>query len=149
MCARHIDAPLLVQQSDGYAVRAKLACMGDLLAHHLELEIGIAEVAAARANHDEQADGNPAANRSDQSRARGDSSFQQIGAEFNALRTSALGRDRRLHRINADFKVHDDGVPFPKGPRPSLKIGAFGEDSQGEQSLVSLVCRDELRQPVR
>ena len=117
--ACHIDASLLIQQAESDAVRSKIACMGDLLPHHLKLEIGIAKIAAAGTNHDVQADGNPAANRSDQSCARSDSPFQQIGTEFNALRAPALGSNRRLDRINADFKIHNDSIPFPKVRAPA------------------------------
>ena len=79
--------------------------MRDLLPHHLKLEIGITKIPASRTNHDEQADGNAASDRSDQSRAGSDSPFQQIRAEFNAVGASALGSDRRLHRIDTDLQV--------------------------------------------
>jgi hypothetical protein len=82
----------------------------NLFLHHLELKIGVAEVSAARANHDEEADGDvlfrteairpalgviPPSSRSDK--------VQPVGA-------SAFSCNRRLHGIDTDFKVHDDSA---------------------------------------
>jgi hypothetical protein len=44
--------------------------------------------------------------RSDQSRAGSDSPFDQIRAELDSLCATALGRDRRLYRIDSDFNIH-------------------------------------------
>ncbi len=92
-----IHPALFIQQAQHHAVRAQLTCVHDLLLHHLKFEIGVAEVAASRPNHDKQPIANMAPNRGNQSRAGSKAPLKQIAAEFNALSAPALCGNGRLH----------------------------------------------------
>ncbi len=112
--AGYIHVALFIQQAKHHAVRAQQSRLIDLFLHNFEFEIGVAKISAARANHDIKTDGDAAAHGGNHTRARCDSTFEKIGAEFNPLCPSAFSCNRRLHGIDADFKVHDDRVLFQK-----------------------------------
>jgi hypothetical protein len=68
----------------------------DIFFHGLEFFRGVTEIAATRANHDIQVDGQLAANRRYQSSAGSDAAFKKIAAQLHPLRPAGLRGKRRL-----------------------------------------------------
>jgi hypothetical protein len=123
--ALHIHQAIGGEDAKDYAGRAHRARLDDILVHYVEFIRGVAKVAATGPDHHKHIDGDRGADGAQQAGAGRDAAFAEGGAQFNALRSAGLSCDRRLHRIDTDFKKHDCRILFPRalilkpGTRPA------------------------------
>lgn len=103
-CAAGVDSPVQIQNAQNNAIGAELLCRGDVVLHDLKFVVGIAEIAAARSNHDVKRDGNRPARNADRPAAGCNAPAGEIAAKLHTMRSAALGRHRGFNGIGAYFK---------------------------------------------
>ena len=91
------------QQAQHHTVGAQGVRRGDVAAHDLELDRGIAEVPAARADHDIDGDAETVAAQGDGAGAGRGAALDQVVAQLDAARAAALSRKRGPDRVHTGF----------------------------------------------
>src|SRR5258708_459341 len=102
--AADVDSSIQIEDAQDNAIRAELLGHEYIALHDLEFIIRIAEIAAARPNHNVKADGNRLAHGGNQPRAGSDASVEKTAAKFNTMSSTALRSKSRLDRIDTHFE---------------------------------------------
>jgi hypothetical protein len=102
--ARLIYMSVAVQYSQDDSIGVEVFCYGDVALHNVNFFRRVAEISAARANHDVQRDGDLFAGHSDQARAGRDSTGEQIAAQLDAICAAALRGKSGFDGVNANFE---------------------------------------------
>ena len=89
-----VDVPLPVEDAEDNAVGAGRFRRGDVRLHRRDLVLVVAEVAAARPDHDVQLDVGDLAGDENGAEARRDAALEQVGAQLDAV---GAGFPRRAH----------------------------------------------------
>src|ERR1041385_2821696 len=85
-----IHFAIQIEDSEHYAVSAKLFCDQDIALHDTEFIRAIAEIAAARPDHYLQADSNLLAHSGNHACAWRGTAFRKAGTQFNAVSAATL-----------------------------------------------------------
>jgi hypothetical protein len=106
--------------------------------HHVHFIIGIEEIVSAGPDDDHQRAGKRGAHRTDHAGAGGGSSFRQVRAKFDTIRSTRRGRAGRCDTINADFEHR--GQCFIRGARRQERINRMpkGNPWQGGGTPILL-----------
>ena len=99
-----VDLAVGGEAAEHHAAGARRLGRGDVAQHHLDLDLGIEEVAAARPDHHLHRQLGARDRRLHQAEAGRGAALQQVGAQFDTGCAGLLGGDGALHRIDADFR---------------------------------------------
>ena len=89
---------------------------------HAKFEL-VAALPATGTNHDKQLQRDFAAHRGNQSRTGRQSTFEQVTAQLDPLRSTTFGSQRRVNRVNANFNRHKN----LQGPGLLREPGPYGK----------------------
>src|SRR5439155_26574241 len=80
-----VDIPIFLKDSEHDSARAELLGHEHILLHGLKLLGGVAEIAATRANHDINVEGELGTDGGDQTSAGGNATFKKIDAQLHTM----------------------------------------------------------------
>ena len=88
--ALHIHSAIAVQDAEHHAVHAQIFADRDVLLHDPELQVAVAEIAAAWPDHHHDADVQHLPGRLDGAHTRGGAPLEQVVDQLDAVSTTGL-----------------------------------------------------------
>src|SRR5580704_3102190 len=102
--ATDVDSSVQIKDAQDNAICAELLSHENIALHDLKFIPGVAEISAARSNHDVKNDGSRLAHGGNQPCARRHTSIEKATAQFDAVCSATLGSHGGLNRIDAHFE---------------------------------------------
>jgi len=99
-----VNRSAVLKNSKDNAVRPNFSGGANVVLHDLEFVGRVGKITAPRTNHHVQWNGDLRTYRSHRPQAGRNAAFEKIGAEFNPVRASGLGRNCRFDRVGANLQ---------------------------------------------